>query len=173
MKRGQGVANTHPNSNRQTSWFGTEVAQASHRFSDNAKARLVFVRTRLTITTDAQHDQTWVECKQDFRPQSPSLHSTRSKVFNQDIGFSNQFAHNALRFSLAQVECQRTFVARLNLPPNRGSIFDQAPLPQWIASPWRFNFDNIGAKVCQSFGSKWTGNELSQFHYFKACQSAH
>ena len=67
MKRGQGIANAHAYANRQTAWLCTEVPQTTHGFSHNTKSRLVFVRARLTIATDAQHDQSRIEVKQGVR----------------------------------------------------------------------------------------------------------
>ena len=76
------------------------MAQSAHRFGHHTKARLVAVRACLSVTADAQHDELWVERKQFIWTQTPAFHSTRAKVFYQDIGIFDELPNNVLCLGL-------------------------------------------------------------------------
>ena len=76
------------------------MAQSAHRFGHHAKAWLVAVGACLSVTADAQHDELWVERKQFIGPQTPPFHSTRAKVFYQDISVFDELPNNVLCLGL-------------------------------------------------------------------------
>ena len=166
----QGVANADPHTHWYAARLGGEVAQAPHGFGHDTKAGLVTPWPGLPITTDAQHNQPWVELLQHLRAQAPALHGPGAKVFDQHIGIRGELAHDVLSLGVTQIQGQGALVARLHLPPHRGAVFEQAPFAQGVTYSGGFDLDDVGTKVGQGFGRKRPGNQLTEFHDLDACQ---
>jgi hypothetical protein len=124
----------------------------------------------LAVAADAQQDQARVDGLQGLGAQAPAFHGPGAEVFDQHIGVQHQLAHDVLCGRVFEVQRQRAFVARLHLPPDRGAVFEQAPLAQRIASDGRFDLDHVRTKIAQGFGGKRTGDQLAKLHHFQTRQ---
>ena len=172
MQRGQRVANAHADPHRHAARFGGQVAQAAYGFCDHAKTRLVAVGAGLAVAADAQHDQARIEFEQFVGAKPPAFHRAGAKVLDQHIGVQRELAHDGLRVKAFQVERDRAFVARLDLPPERRAVFQQPPFAQWVAGAGGLDLDDVSAKISQCLGGERAGNQLAQLQDFQAGQRA-
>ena len=172
MQGSQRIANAHTHPHRYTAWLSREMSQATHGFSYYTKAGLVAVGATLSVAADAKHDEFRVQGQQSLRAQAPAFNGARPEVFNQHIGLGGQLADNSLSSRLFQIEDQRAFVSRLHLPPDRGTVLEQSPLPQGIARARGLDFDDISTKIRKSFTGEGAGNQLAHFQDFQALQGS-
>ena len=54
------------------------------------------------------------------------------------------------------------------MPPERGAVAHNAPLPQRITGAGRFDFDDFRAEVAKYAAGERPGNQLAEFEYTNA-----
>ena len=94
------------------------------------------------------------------------------EILNQNIGLGRQSAHDVLSFRCAQVQCDGFFAARLNLPPDRGAVLEQAPFAQRVAGARGLDLDHVGAKVGQRLAGERACDQLTHFQNLQTGQWA-
>ena len=104
MQSCQGVADADADPDGYAAGFSGQMPQATHGLGHDAKAGSIFVGASLTVTTDAQHNQSRICFQQILGIESPSFHGARSKVFNEHVGFAGQTAHDILAFLASQIQ---------------------------------------------------------------------
>src|SRR6185369_14740577 len=134
MQRRQRIADADADPHRHAPGLAGQVAQAAHRLGHDAEAGAVAIRPGLAIAADPQHDQAGIEPEQYVRAEPPAFQRTWAEVLDQHVGMAGELAHDFLRVVILQVQGERTFVARLDLPPYRGTVLEQAPFAQRIAA---------------------------------------
>ncbi|MNQ86488.1 hypothetical protein D3C85_1016830 [compost metagenome] len=140
------------------------MPQPTHRFTDHTKSGTIAVWPGLAVTRDPEHDEFWIQGVQCVPAQPPAFQGPRAKILYQHIRVGQQLAHDLLGFTLAQIEGQRAFVARLCGPPDGSTVVQQAPFAQWVTSDRRLDLDHVGAKFTEHFRRKWPGNQLTELH---------
>src|SRR6185369_413163 len=171
MQCGQRIADAYADSHRHAPRLAGQVAQAAHRFGHDTEARAIAIGSGLAIAADAQHDQAAIELEQAVGAEAPAFERSGTEVFNQHVGMAGEPAHDVLRVGILQVQGDRTFVARLDLPPHRGAVLEQAPLAQGIAAARsgplrigrRLDLDDISAEIGQRLGREGSRDQLPKF----------
>ena len=62
------------------------------------------------------------------------------------------------------------FVARLQVPPQRGAFVELAPLAQQVTAVRRFDLDHFGAELAEDAGNKGAGDQCAEFNHLQASQ---
>ena len=168
VQRGERIADGQIGAHRRPVRIAGEIAQSAHGLADCAEAGLIAIRPGLAEARQAQHDQPGIFRAQAIVSQTPLFHSAGAEIFDHNIGIPRQLAHDRLPFGQTQVDRDRFFVARLCIPPERGTVMQLAPLAQRVSARLavgrgRLDFDHLGAEFGKYLPCERAGDELAQF----------
>src|SRR4029079_19091526 len=149
------------------------VAHAADSFADDAEARPLAVRPALPVARDAHHDDAGIDRGQRLRGQVTDLERAGTKILDDDIRARRERARDRLAFGRAQVDGGRALVARLHVPPKRGSLLEMAPLAQRIAGLRRLELDDVRAEFGQDLRAERAGDQRTQFEQADAGKRTH
>src|SRR5688572_20786894 len=100
--------------------------------------------------------------------QVPLFERTGAKVFDHDLAFAREAAHDRLAFGLAQVERDRLLVTRLHLPPERYAVAHAPPAAQRVAVARRLDLDHLGAEIGERLAAEGPGDKRAELEDFDA-----
>ncbi len=171
MQRGQRIADGNPDPHRCPAGFAGKVAQAAHRFADDAETGTVAIRPGLAVAGNTQHDELGIQRVSLLPAEVPLLQLAGPEIFDHHVHLLHQLAHHFLAFGGVQVERDGLFVARLHLPPERrAALVEQAPFAQRIADAGRLDFDHLGTEIGERLGGEGSGDERAEFQDAHAFQ---
>src|SRR4030095_8838408 len=110
IERGERVADRDTDARRRPVRRAGDVAQPAHRFANDAETRALMVRTGLSVTGDANHDQSGVDRGERRVIEAPSLERARAEILDDDVGAPGERSRDCLSLRLAQSEAYQHLV---------------------------------------------------------------
>ena len=117
----------------------------------------------MPVTRDPRIDNPGIVGFDVFRTETPALHRTGSKVFDNDICLGEKVKRDFATFVGFQIEGNAFLVARQRVIPQRHPVADFAPLANGVAGG-RLDFYDLGAKVTQHGACKGSCKQLAHFN---------
>ena len=173
VQRGERIADADVHAHRRPVGEARDVAHATHRFADRAEARPVAVRAGLAEAGQTNHDQSRVDGRERVVAEAPFLERAGPEILDDDVGLPGKPARDLLAVRRTQIHGHRLLVARLDVPPQRRAVVQQAPLPQGIAHARRLDLDHLGAEFGKDFPRERPCNELAELQHLDSVQHAH
>ena len=168
MHRRELVADGNAHAARLRRGIADDVAQPAHCLADRAIAGARGIGPRLAEAGDAHHDQARIDRAQLLIAQVPALHRAGPEIFDQDVAFANQVAHDLLAFRLAQVQRDRFLVARHHRPPERFSVgLLASPFAHRVAFARLLALDDFRAEIGKQLPAEWSGEKLAHLDHPK------
>jgi hypothetical protein len=140
---------------RRAARHAGQVGDAAHGVGDAGEAGAVLVRAGLAVAGDAQHHQARVDGCSTSQPR-PHFSSVPVRKFSHSTSvFGDQLLEHRDAVGGAQVERDRTLVARLAQPGERvAAARRRAEAPQGVAAVGVFDLQHVGAELAQQGGAK-------------------
>jgi len=133
-----------------------------------AEARQVLHRPALAVARQAHHDGGRIDGFQLLIAEVPFLQHAGAVIFDDDVGVECETARDILRARILHVQREAFFVARLHRPPERGAVFQDAPLAQGVAAVGCFDLDHLGAEFGEHARAERAGDQGAEFEDFDA-----
>src|SRR5262249_16445067 len=139
---GQAVAERKRQPGRWPAREAVEVSQPAGGFGHRGVTSLLRVRPGLPVAGYPNQDDARVTFAQHVVAQVPLLQRARPEVLNHDVGLLDELEEQLTAAWPAQVERDRSFVARMHGPEDMVPIeFGLAPGAQRVRGAGRFHLD--------------------------------
>ena len=145
-----------------------QPGKAAEPVRDPGVAGAVLIGAFLAIGRDADHDKVRLKRAQRFKAQAPAIECAGAKIFGDDVGLRHQFAGDVRAFRRAQIQRDRSLVARFAQPVEaRSGARAQAERAQRIPAPRHLDLDHLGAELPEDRSAIGRGDHRRQVKHPK------
>ena len=149
------------------------MAEAAHRFGHGRVPGPSCVRSGLPVARHPHEDDAPIALTEDVVAEVELLQGARTKVLHDDVGLVDQFEEQFASAFAAEVEGDRTFVARVHRPQESVAIaFGLTPPAQRIGQAGCLDLDDVGAEVTHQAGAERPRDEGTEFEHPDTVESA-
>jgi hypothetical protein len=151
---------------------GDQAHHAAKRLADGVEARLVAIRTALTIAGDRAVNQFRIQLRQLVIVEPELGSRRRAKIFQKDIRRRQEFAQDLVAFCLPQVQRNALFVPIERAETRAVAFVFRITAPVSIATLGQFDFNYLAAEIAEQTAGVGSGYMAADFDASKTLKSS-